>query len=302
VEGSAGVPVAVALRRLCGDDVGDCPDFVGGDATRMTVCSIEGCEKRVQARGWCTTHYGRWQKYGDPVTLHSRLRGNPNSPVTSTRWIRGEPISYTEDGRTFTGRQRKRGDKIVPVRYYGEVFVCESCRKESFARYSGANRFKFCSHACAGAGDKKLGRVKKTTPTAVKSHLDRLYSVIVRAPGLCVNCAAASDHQCAHGFSRRYLIIRWDLRNGFCLCRRCHMKYTHRPLEWDEWLRDRWGQDLYSELRTLALRTDIKVDVDAVRDHLVAEARSLGAVRNRLPKTVAGWAGLTDAEVSPWVR
>lgn len=35
----------------------------------MAACSIEGCVKPVAARGWCTTHYARWQRHGDPSIL-----------------------------------------------------------------------------------------------------------------------------------------------------------------------------------------------------------------------------------------
>lgn len=31
----------------------------------MKTCLIEGCEKRVHARGWCSMHYWRWKHYGD---------------------------------------------------------------------------------------------------------------------------------------------------------------------------------------------------------------------------------------------
>ena len=30
------------------------------------MCSIEGCEKPVSSRGWCSMHYARWRRNGDP--------------------------------------------------------------------------------------------------------------------------------------------------------------------------------------------------------------------------------------------
>ena len=31
------------------------------------VCSIQECDGTVVARGWCTKHYTRWQRHGDPT-------------------------------------------------------------------------------------------------------------------------------------------------------------------------------------------------------------------------------------------
>lgn len=32
-------------------------------------CSVDGCRGITLARGWCSKHYNRWRKHGDPVAL-----------------------------------------------------------------------------------------------------------------------------------------------------------------------------------------------------------------------------------------
>ncbi|TGV15839.1 hypothetical protein EN816_00885 [Mesorhizobium sp. M8A.F.Ca.ET.173.01.1.1] len=31
------------------------------------LCSIPDCDKAAEKRGWCTAHYKRWQRHGDPT-------------------------------------------------------------------------------------------------------------------------------------------------------------------------------------------------------------------------------------------
>lgn len=274
--------------------------FYGKGPRAKATCSIDGCQDPVLARGWCGKHYSRWKRTGDPQQLASRLKGDPNAPAVSSRFIRGERVHFTGDGRTFVEVPRVRRGTRVMARRYGWVFVCENCGREAFAKSSGANRLRFCSHKCAGRDSSvaKLGRVKKgTSKKAQVDHLDRLFSVLTRAGGKCLNCGSTGRLQCAHGFSRRYRSVRWDPRNAFCLCQGCHMFYTHRPLEWDEWLLERWGPELYAELRSLALST-IKVDLDAVRQELVAETLRRGITANQLPKAASGWKGALEQEAA----
>ncbi len=104
---------------------------------------------------------------------------------------------------------------------------------------------------------------KPTKLTTLTNECDRLFSQIVRRKGFCVSRRSARHGgvlQCAHGFSRGYHAVRWDVRNAWCLCQACHMYFTHHPLEWDLWLQETWGEELYDEMRALAL-THRKPDV-----------------------------------------
>lgn len=116
------------------------------------------------------------------------------------------------------------------------------------------------------------GGGKKRSAKAIVAEADRLFSLRIRTrDGRCQNCGTTRDLQCAHGFSRSYRTVRWDDRNAFALCRGCHVKYTHRPIEWDDWLRERMGDELYDEVRLLA-SLGPKPDVAAVLEQLKGKA------------------------------
>ena len=100
----------------------------------------------------------------------------------------------------------------------------------------------------------KSGKKPKTpTKTQLLKKCDATFGKVVRSCGRCDACGFTDHIQCAHGFSRSYRSVRWDRRNAFPLCRSCHVYYTHRPLQWDQYLRDAWGEPLYALLRHLAL-------------------------------------------------
>lgn len=52
-------------------------------STRKGVCSVDGCISPSLARGWCSKHYQRWSKYGDPL---GEAAPRPAEPPVTRFW------------------------------------------------------------------------------------------------------------------------------------------------------------------------------------------------------------------------
>lgn len=121
---------------------------------------------------------------------------------------------------------------------------------------------------------------RKRKVSAVKAEATRLHSQIVRSRGYCENCGNAylstgSKLECAHIVSRRFSRTRTDTTNAFCLCSKCHMRFTEWPLEFAAFVVQEIGQDGYDLLVRRAHSTE-KVDWFDELDRLRAVAAQLG--------------------------
>ncbi|MCP4569178.1 MAG: hypothetical protein GY841_16510 [FCB group bacterium] len=77
---------------------------------------------------------------------------------------------------------------------------------------------------------------KKQNKTIIKK-CDRLWSLIVRSAGECLVCGKPGTERADglkvkgldahHLISRRYPKYRYDVHNGVCLCKGCHMFKVH---------------------------------------------------------------------------
>lgn len=52
-------------------------------ASITRVCSIAGCGKKHEARGWCSMHYGRWRRHGGPSVMIRENHGMRETPIYS---------------------------------------------------------------------------------------------------------------------------------------------------------------------------------------------------------------------------
>lgn len=100
-------------------------------------------------------------------------------------------------------------------------------------------------------------------PPKKSNHMaraDQAFSKYIRARD--GECVADGEHagnlQCAHIISRSYRSIRVNPDNAVCLCARHHLYFTHRPLEWHDWVEARFP-GRWDELKREALKYS-KVD------------------------------------------
>jgi HNH endonuclease len=69
------------------------------------TCSIDDCERRKSSRGWCSMHYRRWMRNGDPEK-RQRLRGLPPKDRFWARVDASGPCWTWTGGRTANGYGR----------------------------------------------------------------------------------------------------------------------------------------------------------------------------------------------------
>jgi hypothetical protein len=112
--------------------------------------------------------------------------------------------------------------------------------------------------------------VKSTTyGKGLRGKATKLHSQVVRSRGRCENCGSTQNLQTAHIIPRRYAATRTDERNAYCMCARCHMRFTEWPNEWMCFISETIGLDEFHRLREKAL-TVTKVDWAAEVERLSA--------------------------------
>lgn len=61
------------------------PTPLGGIDMQDDTCSVPGCPSVAAKRGWCSKHYQRWWKHGDPNAVRKTAPGEQYE--TLVRWV-----------------------------------------------------------------------------------------------------------------------------------------------------------------------------------------------------------------------
>lgn len=159
-------------------------------------------------------------------------------------------VKYNEIGRPYVERPSKKVDgSVVSRRRYGTVLKCQECDVQFLA--VNKRQLGYCSRRCA---KRDKPNVKLMTLSGMRMRADKMFSLAVRSRGSCERCGESQYKrlQCAHIMSRQYIAVRWDWSNALCLCAGCHYWGHAHPLEWDDFVIGKMGEDAYYELRRRA--------------------------------------------------
>lgn len=94
----------------------------------LNTCAVEGCTKKINARGWCSMHYGRWRIHGTPLKGGKGYKHKVQVTDDGLRVCKGcaEPKPFTEFHK----------DKNAPDGYRAQ---CKPCRNAFMKDYYTAN-------------------------------------------------------------------------------------------------------------------------------------------------------------------
>ncbi len=73
--------------------------------------------------------------------------------------------------------------------------------------------------------------------------------------------------QCSHFYSRRYLSIRFDLRNCNAMCAGCNRRHNRDQRQYERYMRKAYGSTVIAELDGLRLSLE-KVTDEELREML----------------------------------
>lgn len=88
----------------------------------MIICSVDYCNKKHEARGYCKNHYRKYMKFGDPLAGNSKFASPEDSFKARTVW-RGDCLIWTggtSGGEEVYGRIWVDGGHVGAHRYAWE--------------------------------------------------------------------------------------------------------------------------------------------------------------------------------------
>lgn len=105
--------------------------------TKNIICEVDGCQQPVIARGWCSKHYQRWQKYGNVQTVRSKGSGitvcTAEGCNRGGKIVKGYCLKHYQHFMKYGDIQHPKGksgpspDKSDEARFQEKFEITDSC-------------------------------------------------------------------------------------------------------------------------------------------------------------------------------
>ena len=160
-------------------------------------CSFEGCFNEVRARGWCSTHWKRWRKHGDPSAL-------PRYDVETKFW---EQVEKTDSCWRWKGSTREGYGQI------GSRNVERLAHRYSYELIKGPIPDGLhLDHLCRNRACVNPDHLE---PVTVRENVLR---------GVGPSARNAKKTHCIHGHELAGANVYWVEKNGRRMCRTCRTR------------------------------------------------------------------------------
>lgn len=161
------------------------------------ACSVDGCEAKVKAKGYCQNHYYKFKKNGDPLMDRRKI------PKGRTCAVDGCDKPHASNGMCGMHAQR--------VRRNGSPHVGARVPVEGCCSVDSCSAPAYCKGLCHGHYCRSLRGAPLDTPVRQRNNPTETHKI-------CPNCRENKEHsQFAKANGR---LASW--------CKECHKHYLRR--------------------------------------------------------------------------
>lgn len=148
----------------------------------ISSCTIDGCERlaTVRKHGWCSMHYLRWQRHGDPTIV---LRG-PDAPVPESK-LCSDCLQVKSMEDFSPGNNKMKG---------GRASYCRPCAAVRMKVWREANPERRREHMMRSHERRAPTRAKDRMKTDYGITFEQFEAMLAAQGRVCAICQGTKCH------------------------------------------------------------------------------------------------------------
>lgn len=247
------------------------------------ICSIEDCKKNNYAKTYCSTHYQRIKKYGDPnyTSPNKGFQKGIRNPSSSPK--RKQEISLFFKGRPITEKVKKKIRRSMKNKLKDPEMKKKWSQAATGRKLSEETKRKM----------RETRAMRPKSKKTLKYKLDAVFSQFIRLRdshvvgdervGKCITCKkqigayGQREGHAGHFMSRRYTSTRWDEQNVNLQCVSCNSFNSGEQYKYSIAIDEKYGKGTAEKLhiKSQMLTKFSEFDLDILIKHYQEEVKKL---------------------------